>query len=280
MFEFPIPGSPNSTDGEYNNPNPISNTGATNLVGPPPGSLTGQTPGSRSNVVNYIPDFISVMQEAAEHAGVDFTTGYALRSFKRSLEFLSMSWSNFGINLWTLEFLELNLTAGIYEYALPADTVDVMSASIRTQVGVLPDGTTPRYEDILMAREDFDTRFSIPQKQTPGKPNTYYVHRGVVKPTIFLWPVPNNNRPYILIYWRLRRMQNTGNSTNIPDCPFRLVPALTYGLAWQVSIKKKGPKDYNLINMLRDNYDRELKTGLGGDRERVSVFLSPMVGGW
>ena len=272
----PIPGSPTSADGEFNNPNPISNTGATNLIGPTPGSLTGPSPGSRSNVVNYTPDGLLVMQEAAEMAGVDLTTGYTLRSFKRSLEMLSMSWSNYGINLWTLEFEQFNLVPGTANYLIPADTVDILSASIRFQIGELSDGS-PRYEDIAMARQDFDTYFSIPQKQIPGRPNTFFVHRGVVQPDVWLWPVPNNYKPYIMIYWRLRRQQNYSYATNIPDVPFRMIPALTKGLAWQVALKKKGQKDFNLITTLKGYYDEELKIALAGDRDRSSVYLAPFI---
>lgn len=219
-----------------------------------------------------------IMQEAAEHAGVDLTTGYTLRSFKRSLEMLGMMWSNYGLNLWTLHFMETPLTPGVANYLMPADTIDLVSAGIRTRIGVLPDGTTPRWEDILVARADFDTYFSYPQKQTPGKPTTIFVKRGVMQPEMFLWPVPNSYQPYTLIWWALRRQANVGYATNVADVPFRLIPALTFGLAWQVAIKKKGPKDFNLIAMLKANYDQELQKGLNGDRDRSSVYLSPMIG--
>lgn len=275
---FTIPGAPNTTPGEFNNPTPISNTGATDLLGPVPGSLTGPTTGSTSNVANFLPDFLMIMQEAAEHAGVDLTTGYTLRSFKRSLEFLGMMWSNYGLNLWTLTFVETTLTPGVANYLMPADTIDLVSAAIRTQIGFLPDGTTPRWEDILVAREDFDTYFSYPQKQTPGKPTTIFVKRSIPQPEIFLWPVPNSYQPYTLIWWKLQRQANVGYATNVADVPFRLIPALTFGLAWQVAIKKKGPKDFNLIAMLKANYDQELQKGLNADRDKSSIYLSPMIG--
>lgn len=272
-----IPGSPTTVDGQYNSTTTTSNTGATNLVGQTPGSLIGPTTGSTSNVVNFLPDFLMIMQEAAEHAGVDLTTGYTLRSFKRSLDYISMSWSNYGLNLWTLSEMSTVLTSGEPHYIMPADTVDLISAAIQTQIGNLPDGS-PRYESVLIARQDFDTYFSIPQKQQLGKPNTIFVQRSAPNPQFFLWPTPNSYQTYTLLWWRLRRMQNTGYSTNVADCPFRLIPALTFGLAWQVAIKKKGPKDFNLINMLKANYSEELERGLDGDRDRSSIMISPMIG--
>lgn len=274
---YPIPGSPNSTDGLNNNPNPISNTGAETLIGPAPGSLTGPSVGSRSNVTGWLPDAMTMMQEAAEHAGTDLTTGYTLRSFKRSMEYMAMLWSNFGLNLWLLEEMSTALTPGVAKYLMPADTIDLISAGIQTQIGMMPDGS-PRYELILVAREDFDTYFSYPQKQTPGKPTTIFVQRSIPQPQFFVWPVPNTYQPYTLIWWRLRRMQNLSYATNLVDIPFRLVPAFTFGLAWQVAIKKKGPKDFNLIAMLKANYDEALQRGLNEDRDRSSLYISPMIG--
>ena len=123
---YPQPGSPGSTPGEYNNPSPTTNTGEVNVLGYAPGSLTGTNPGSTSNVTGYLPDILMMIQEAAEHAGVDATTAYALRSAKRSLDFLAMMWANEGLNLWTLDEQSITLVPGQASYTLPQDTVDVV----------------------------------------------------------------------------------------------------------------------------------------------------------
>lgn len=277
MPTYPIPGSISTTDGQYNDTSISSNTGARNLIGPAPGSLTGPTPGSLSNVTGWVPDIMEIGQEACEQAGVDYTTGYTLRSLKRSLDYLMMAWSNYGLNLYSLEELQTVLTPGVANYLMPADTIDMVSAAIRTQIGVLPDNS-PRWEDILVSRMDFDTYFSFPQKQTPGKPTSIFVQRSIPNPQFFVWPVPNTYQTYTLLWWRLKRTQNTGNSTNIMGVPFEFIPALTTGLAWQMAIKKKGQPDYNRIQMLKADYNESFTKALGENHDRSSVYLSPMIG--
>ncbi len=271
-----IPGSVTSSPGEANTPG-VNNLGAKNVLGYAPGSLVGTDSTSTSYVVSWLPDGLQIMEEAAQHAGFDLTTAYALRTAKYSMEMLSMMWANEGLNLWTLEEVSTPLVPGEANYIMPADTVDLISASIRTQVGVLPDGVTPRYTEILIARQDFDTYFSIPDKQSVGKPTTIFVQRSIPNPQFFVWQVPGNSPSYTLLWWRLRRMQNTGYSTNGADIPFRLIPAFTFGLAWQMSLKKKGPKDYNLINLLESNYQKAFTKGLNEDRDRSSVYFAPMI---
>lgn len=272
-----IPGSPGSTPGQFNNPSPTSNTGSTNLLGTPPGSLTGTSPGSTSNVTSWVPDILEMAQEACEHAGVDYTGAYQLRSVKRSLDYLAMMWANEGLNLWCLDEIQTTLTPGVASYAMPSDTMDLISPAIRTQQGFLPDGTTPRWQDILIAREDFESYLSIPNKQSPGKPNLIFVQRKAVAPQFFVWPTPNAYQPYILLWWRLRRMQNTGNPTNTMDIPWRFVPALTFGLAWQIALKKKGQKDFNLIAMLKSNYEQAFEKAMEEDRDRSSIYMAPYI---
>lgn len=264
---YPQPGSPDSTPGEFNNPNPTSNTGATNVLGYPPGSLVGTDAGSTSNVTGYYPDILTISQEAAELAGVDATNAYFLRSVKRSLDLLSMAWANKGLNLWTLSFEEIVLVPGTVSYLLPQDTVDLLGPAIRTFNG----GTNI---DITIARQDFLSYLSQPNKSYQGKPNTIFVQRKTFQPEVFLWPVPNNYQTYTLIYWRLRRMQNTGYATNIMDVPYRFVPALIAGLAYQLAMKKK-VKDYNLINMLKANYKDLFTDAILEDRDRSPVMLVP-----
>jgi hypothetical protein len=267
----PIPGSPHTTPGEYNNPASISNTGATNIVGYPPGAIAdpNSNPTSTSNVTGFLPDILMICQEAAEHASFDATSGYFLRTAKRSLDYLAMSWANYGLNLWTLDFIETPLVPGVIVYQMPQDTMDLIAPAIRTVYG-------NAQQDILITREDFITYLSQPNKNYTGKPNTIFVQRSAPAPQFYVWPVPDANIPYTLIWWRLRRMQNTGYATNGTDVPFRFIPALTYGLAWQLALKKK-VKDYNLIALLKANYDESFQMARFEDRDRSAIYLQPFL---
>lgn len=234
-----------------------NNTGATN---------TATQTGATSGFSNWIPDFLTIGSEACEMAGVDFTSAYSIRSLKRSLDLLSMEWANEGLNLWTIEQQQLVLQPGVAEYDLPVDTIDLMTASIRTS-------ENGRQIDLAIARQDFVSYASLPDKQQTGRPNLIFIQRSAV-PQAFVWPVPDTVKTYTLVWWRLRRMQNTGYATSLPDVPFRLIPALTKGLAWQMSLKKT-VKDWNLINSLERMYRSSFMEAKYEDRDRSSVFFAP-----
>lgn len=270
---FDIPGSIATTPGQNNIATPESNDGAKNVIGYPPGSLVGTDAGSTSGVTGWVPDIITICNEAAEHASVDSTSGYFLRSAKRSLDLLSMSWSNYGLNLWLLDQIETPLIVGQEKYAMPQDTIDLLAPAISTQQGLIYG--EPNIQDILIAREDFQTYLSQPNKQYRGKPVVVFVNR-IVPPEFYLWPTPGNAQPYTLKWWRLRRPMNTGYATNRMDIPPFFVPSITYGLAWQLALKKK-VKDYTLIAFLKANYNEEFERAREENRDRSPIYLAPYI---
>lgn len=224
-------------------------------------------PTGPSGQVGYVPDIVTVVQEACEASGYDFTESYALKTAKRSLDFLMMEWANKGLNLWTIDQQTTALVAGTATYLLPIDTVDLVFPSIRTIVGGQP-------QDIVMVREDFTDYASIPNKTQQGRPSVVYVQRMAAQPKAYLWLTPDAAVSYTLVWWRLRRMMNTGSPTNSLDIPFRAIPAMTAGLAWKMALKKK-IKDYNLITILKANYDQTFDEMTREDRDRSNVFIVP-----
>src|ERR1700727_1415663 len=181
-----IPGGPNTTEGEFNQSTYVTSNGATNVSNLPSGSIPGgNISGSSSNSAGWVPDILSILQEAHEMAGVDFTTSYALRSAKRSIDYLALEFQNIGLNLWCLVFESIVLTPGnAGPYLLPVDTMDVITPSIRTFISPGPrytvggtNGNPPTVQtvdqanciDILMAREDFSSYISIPDKAAQGR---------------------------------------------------------------------------------------------------------------
>ena len=76
-------------------------------------------------------DVVEICQEASERAGVEFRSGYSLATARRSLQLLSLEWSNRGLNLWTLVWDTLDLEPGVNPIPLPADTIDVLDVALR-----------------------------------------------------------------------------------------------------------------------------------------------------
>ena len=225
-------------------------------------------PSGLSGTAAFFPDILDLAQEAAERAGVDFTSGQALRSARMSLDLMSQEWANEGLNLWLVDQQVLPLVAGVSNYTLPADTMDIIYPMLRTVTTV----TT----DYPMTRMDVAGYAAIPNKAYSGRPSQLYISR-LETPQIYVWPVPPTTPAYTLVYYRMRRIQDTGSATNSMDIPYRFVPAMVAGLAYKFALKSRDQVVMQRLPMLKDDYQEALMKAKYEDRDRSSVFLAPMV---
>lgn len=95
-------------------------------------------------------------------------------------------------------------------------------------------------------------------------------------PCVNLWPTPNPpGNQYTFVYYRLRRMQDAGTGGAYEqDIPFRLMPALVAGLAYQIAMKKpEVPPDR--IAMLKQDYMEQFQLAADEDRDKASVRFVP-----
>jgi hypothetical protein len=92
-------------------------------------------------------------------------------------------------------------------------------------------------------------------------------------PNINIWPTPNAGGEYTLVYWRLRRIQDSGSGVQTQDIPFRLVPCLVSGLAYHLSMKI--PEAAQRIGMLKQAYEEQWDWASSEDREKASLRLAP-----
>ena len=217
-----------------------------------------------SGVSSYNPDFDEIILEAYERCGLQVRDGYDARTARRSLNLMFAEWANRGLNLWTIEQHEVVLTANVHEYTLPADTVDALSAVIRTNAG------TSNQQDITIDRIGSEEYLHVPNKYTPSRPAQYYVQR-TVPAKLFLYPAPDASQQYIFRYYGIRRIEETGAFTNTADISFRFLPCLISGLAYYLAIKKAPDR----IPMLKQFYEEEFARAAAEDRERSSYFAVP-----
>jgi hypothetical protein len=91
-------------------------------------------------------------------------------------------------------------------------------------------------------------------------------------PCINVWPTPNSpGDQYTFVYYRLRRMQDAGNGVNEQDIPFRMLPALIAGLAFQISIKKAPERSMGL----KAEYEEQWLMASTEDRDKAPLRLVP-----
>ncbi len=213
-------------------------------------------------------DLVEIVEEAFERCGLEVRSGYDLRTARRSLNLMFMDWANRGLNMWTMDQGSIALTPGVPTYVLPADTVDLLEHVIRT-------GSGTSQTDIAMARISQSNYATIPTKTTQGKPIQVLITR-TATPSVTVWPVPDTNGPYTLVYWRLRRIQDAGNGANTVDVPFRFLPCMIAGLAYHLCLKLPGAGDR--LNVLKAQYDEAWVAASDEDREKASVRLVPRLG--
>ncbi len=216
-----------------------------------------------SGVATFNPDFTEIIDEAFERCGLESRTGYDLRTAQRSLDFMFAEWASRGLNLWTIEQRSLVMVPGQSVYDLPLDTVNILSAVIRTGTGQLQ-------QDVIIDRISRAEYLHVPNKNTQSRPAQFYVERTTV-PKAFVYPAPDDTVPYIMRYYAIRRIQDTGSAGNTADVDFRFLPCLVAGLAYHLALKRAPER----VELLRALYEEEFQRAAYADRDTASVFLLP-----
>jgi hypothetical protein len=237
-----------------------------------------------TSVSTFNPDLNDIFEEAFERCGLELRTGYDFRTARRSLNFLITEWANRGINLWTIEQGQIPLVQGQVTYDLPIDTVDLLEHVIRTNPG-----QTANQTDINISRISVSTYSTIPNKLAQGRPIQVWVNRrsgqtsdllGATPkfPQINVWPAPDQGTAqqpyYIFYYWRLKRLFDAGDGTNVVDIPFRFLNCMVAGLAYMIAVKKP-EVDPQRVAGLKMTYDEAWQLAADEDREKAPIRFVP-----
>ena len=125
-------------------------------------------------------------------------------------------------------------------------------------------------EDLSITRISRQDYLSVTKKTTQGRPTEFYVDR-LVTPTVTIWPAPENSTDQI-IYYRVKKIQDADSAVNTPDIPFRFLPCLVSGLAYQIAVKRAP----NRIPMLKTIYEEEFQRAAAEDIEHgIPLKLVP-----
>ena len=222
-------------------------------------------------------DLTELVEEAFERCGKELRSGYDLKTARRSLNLLTIEWANRGINLWTIEQGSIPMVTGQSTYSLPVDTIDLLDTVVRT-------GTGQNQVDINITRISESTYATIPTKNAQGRPIQVWINRqsgadypttGTNAPKIVVWPTPNApGDQYTFVYWRLRRIQDSGGGVSTQDIPFRFLNCMVAGLAFNLSVKLPDV-DPNRVLFLKSEYEQQFQLAADEDREKASLRLVP-----
>ena len=203
------------------------------------------------------------IEEAYELAGLELRTGYDAETARRSLNIMFADWSNRGVNLWTIEQVTTNLTAGTNSYTLNSYDIDIVSAVI-PQI----DGSTTT--DLQLTRIGRTEYLNIPDKSSTGRPNQLFLDRQTT-PVVKLWPTPDSTYTYRLVANTIQRIDDASASAQDPEIPSRFMPCMASGLAYYIALKRNPEK----AAILKTQYEQDFKLAADEDRNRTSLHFVP-----
>lgn len=175
-----------------------------------------------------------------------------------------------GPNLWKVNLVSVDLTEGTASYNVSGTTIAILDVYLSTTDD--NDNTT----DIVMYPISRSEYAAISDKQTEAQPTSYWFDR-LISPTITLWPVPDDNGPYTLNYYRLQQVEDANiQSGETLNLPYRFLDAFVAGLAARLA-RIYAP---SLLMEAKQEATRTWLLASQQDVEDVPMFISPQLGGY
>ena len=223
-----------------------------------------------------------IIEEAYERLGIQASSGYQLKTARRSLNILFQEWGNRGIHYWEIAELDLDLVQGQSEYKFFRSTADGTSATSNPngiygisdvlEAQLRNNRTATNQSDSPMTKVDRSTYAAFSNKLSQGTPNQYWVQRFIDYTSISVYPTPDaTNASKDMHFYYIKRIQDVGDYTNATDMPFRFVPCMVSGLAYYLSMKY-APQMTQQMKLL---YEDELARALQEDGSASSTFITP-----
>ena len=224
-----------------------------------------------------------LIAEAYERIGSQVTSGYQLKTARRSLNIMFQEWGNRGLHYWEIASANIDVIEGQAEYTFyrasgdgtssvtnPSGiygVADVLEATLRT------DRTAADQADSALTKIDRSTYSALSNKLSKGTPSKYFVQRFIDKTTITVYPTADSsNASKDIHFYYVKRIQDADSTyTDATDVPFRFVPCMVSGLAFYLA-QKFNPQ---LVQQMKLLYEDELKRALEEDGSSSSSFITP-----
>ena len=224
-----------------------------------------------------------IIEEAYERLGIQVSSGYQLKTARRSLNILFQEWGNRGIHYWEVGEANIDVIEGQAEYNFfrstgdgtsavtnPANTygvADVLEATLRSN------RTQTSQSDSSLTKISRATYSALSSKLSKGTPAQFFVQRFVDKTTITVYPTADSsNASKDIHFYYLKRIQDVdGTYTDATDLPYRFVPCMVSGLAFYLS-QKVNPQ---LTQTMKLYYEDELARALSEDGSAASTYITP-----
>ena len=213
-----------------------------------------------SGTSNFDPTFDDLLQDAAAMVGGGPLLADELIGARRGLDFLLTDLQNKNVLLHKIETTTVPVSVSVSSLTFDQSISDVLVASVRTSS-----------TDIVIERDGYERWAEIPTKSQTGRPVRYWWDRRRDSSVMNLWPLPDQT--YTLVLTVQKNAESTLRAFDNVDVPRRFMPALVYGLAYWVGLRRGNRVDTNRLTLLRAEYERAIKDAMREDRERGKVLI-------
>ena len=213
-----------------------------------------------SGTSNFDPTFDDLLQDAAAMVGGGPVLADELISARRGLDYLLTDLQNKNVLLHKIETTIVPVSASVSSLAFGPSISDVLVASVRTSS-----------TDIVLERDGYERWAEIPTKSQTGRPTRYWWDRRRDGNIMNFWPLPDQT--YTIVLTVQKNAEDTLRAFDNIDVPRRFLPAIVYGLAYWIGLRRGTRVDANRLNLLRLEYERAVRDAMREDRERGKVLI-------
>ena len=225
-----------------------------------------------------------IINEAYERIGSQVSSGYQLKTARRSLNILFQEWGNRGLHYWEVAETNIDLIEGQAEYTFYRASGDGTSSSTNASSSVYgvadileatlrSDRTETGQSDSALTKIARSAYSALSSKLSKGTPSQYFVQRFVDKTTLTVYPTADSsNASKDLHFYYVKRVQDADATyTDATDVPYRFVPCMVSGLAFYLA-QKFNPQ---LVQQMKLLYEDELTRALAEDGSSASTYITP-----
>lgn len=215
-----------------------------------------------SGTSNFNPTFDKILQDAAAMVGGGPILADELDSARRGLDYMLTSLQNRAPLLHKIETTVVTASVSQQAYTLDNTIHDVLTATVRTS-------TT----ETLLDRHGYERWAELPVKTQTGRPTTYWFDRRLDSGIMNIWPIPNETTTYELVLTVQKTAEDTVRAFNNVDVPRRFLPAVLFGIAYYVGLRRGPRVPTERLQLLKMQYEQELQFAMNEDRERGSFYI-------
>lgn len=183
-----------------------------------------------------------------------------LISARRGLDYLLTDLQNKNVLLHKIETTIVPVSASVSSLAFGPSISDVLVASVRTSS-----------TDIVLERDGYERWAEIPTKSQTGRPTRYWWDRRRDGNIMNFWPLPDQT--YTIVLTVQKNAEDTLRAFDNIDVPRRFLPAIIYGLAYWIGLRRGTRVDAGRLTLLRAEYERAVRDAMREDRERGKVLI-------